>query len=897
MQEFKSDLGFVTGMFSFLTSAPLRMASVITVAIVAIGVLVHLAQAVVSNMTLLDTASSDNVQWTLTQVEVDFVDLERSIILAQQAETPNLSTVRREYDIFYSRVRVLADGQLYVSLRNEPRYNVSMIRVLGFLSETVPIIDEGGPVLEANLPQMREQMESLRSAVRSLSVAGLEVFARNADARRENVAQTLVRLAFVALALLSVLLLSALLLARMARQGFRRANVLQATSARLETIIATSLDAVIVTNRLGHILEFNGAAESIFGHKRADVVGHNIADKVIPEHLRGAHKTGMSRYLRTGQRKVVGAGRVRLEAQRANGEIFPVEFSIQSALGTEGEIFISFLRDISHMVQAERELVSARDQAVAGERTKSEFLAVMSHEIRTPLNGMLGTLALLKETELSPRQRSYLDTMETSGGLLLNHVNDVLDITKYEAGKLHADMSPTDPSMVVAGVVDTLRDLAASGGNLLEWQVVGAPIPAIATDARRLRQILINLVGNAVKFTDNGRIWVDLEWLEDVNKPPELEIRVIDTGVGIESEQIDRLFRDFETGDASYGRATGGTGLGLGIVRRLAEVLGGQIGAESTPGVGSCFWLRLPGPAMSLPVTPKVDDMGAQAASETPENIIPRRVLIVEDNEINRRVLYDMLDTDGHSVHQAADGYEGVRLAEAELFDVILMDISMPRLDGRNATRAIRVGGGKSQDARIIAVTAHALPREIEDFRAHGMDGYLSKPINRRELRQLMAETVVVSDPLSRHAHITLTAQPMGEVATTSTAAAPVTPMPHHKKEPSPMIDPEQITRLAEDLGRSTMDNFLERFFSEGELVIGSADHSSDPATLVADLHRLAGSAAVFGAVHLREALNRAEGEWKQSQNRHNLQPHLDELPKVWSDSVTALRDLAATIS
>ena len=188
------------------------------------------------------------------------------------------------------------------------------------------VLDEGGPVLEANLPQMREQMESLRSAVRSLSVAGLEVFARNADARRENVAQTLVRLAFVALALLSVLLLSALLLARMARQGFRRANVLQATSARLETIIATSLDAVIVTNRLGHILEFNGAAESIFGHKRADVVGHNIADMVIPEHLRGAHKAGMSRYLRTGQRKVVGAGRVRLEAQRANGEIFPVEF-------------------------------------------------------------------------------------------------------------------------------------------------------------------------------------------------------------------------------------------------------------------------------------------------------------------------------------------------------------------------------------------------------------------------------------------------------------------------------------------------------------------------------------------------------------------------------------------
>jgi PAS domain S-box-containing protein len=884
-------------MLRVLTSAPSRLFSALLVSAVFIGVVVHLAQAVVANLTLLDTAASDNVQWTLAQVEVDFVDLERQIYKASSEEAPDLAPVQRDFDIFFSRARVVAEGQLYGQLRSNSRYDASIGAIEVFLDETVPFIDQGGAALKNALPSIYEKMEVLRPAVRDLSITGLGVFAKQADARRQGIAQTLMRLAMVTVALLSVLLLSALLLARMARQGFRRANVLQATSSRLETIIATALDAVVVTNRIGQIIEFNGAAESIFGYMRGSVIGRDISDIIVPPHLRAAHAAGVSRYLRTGKRKLVGAGRIRLEAMRSNGEIFPMEFSIQSALGTEGEIFISFIRDISQIVQAERELVTARDQAVAGERAKTEFLAVMSHELRTPLNGLLGTLSLLQDTSLTEKQRSYAETMESSGALLLNHVNDVLDITKYEAGKLVLELGPVNPSAVISDVVDTLRDLASTRNNALEWQTVGEDIPTVLSDGRRLRQILINLVGNAVKFTDSGRIWVDVELIRKNDKEPMLEIRVTDTGIGIDSDSITRIFHDFETGDASYNREKGGTGLGLGIARRLAELLGGEIGAESTLGVGSCFWLRIP-----------ADEVDPATIVEEKKSRVPQRydgpkrsVLIVEDNEINRRVLREMLEADGHTVAEAIDGHDGVNKANDHSYDIILMDISMPRLDGRGATVAIRNGDGPCKSTSIIAVTAHALPQEIEDFRKHGMDDYISKPIKRGELRHVMvAAGWAESEPVQTQSFEVAGAAPVSSEMLTDASSAPKKAANFKKKHRKatvmpdvPLIDTDQIKQLVEDIGPEAMEQFLNRFITEGETIIAQSEVYIDPEAYVASLHRLAGSAAVFGAVRLRASLNEAESVWKEVGDDEVFRPLLAPVPAIWSESVEALREAA----
>jgi CheY-like chemotaxis protein len=357
---------------------------------------------------------------------------------------------------------------------------------------------------------------------------------------------------------------------------------------------------------------------------------------------------------------------------------------------------------------------------------------------------------------------------------------------------------------------------------MLDWRWVGEPVPWVRTDPLRLRQVLMNLVGNAVKFTRNGRITLELEAgaEDDAGRVP-VTIRVIDTGIGIDPSEIDRMFRDFETGDTSYGRQAGGTGLGLGIARRLTEALGGEIGANSTPGSGSVFWVRLP-----LQAATPAARTGPSGAVPEPAPTAPRRkILIVEDNEINRTVLREMLTADGHRVIEAHDGRDGVRLASQDRFDLILMDISMPVMDGRAATRAIRDGGGPSSAAEIVAVTAHALPAEIEDFRRHGIDGYLSKPIQRGALRELLSG-VDVATP---------------EAVPGSSA---------------PDLDTAHLERLRADLGEETAAALLSRFIAEGDATVAEISDTRSPGRSVEETrklaHKLAGSAATFGAVALR---------------------------------------------
>jgi len=836
------------------------VAAVITAAAVGLVVLVFLALEVTRKLDLLETASSDNVQWTLSQAEVEFLEFQAAIRTAQDTGATALLRVRREFDIFYSRVTTLERSALYGPLRDDPEYGAALRQVRAFLDSTVPVIDADDGALLEELPELAETAADMRPIARQLSVNGLDYFAQQADDRREGVAVTLLRLEAAAIVLLTVLVIAALVLAALYRLANARATDLQRTSRRLGTVVETSLDAIIVANRRGEVLEFNPAAERIFGHKRADVLGEKMGELIVPEKYRAAHDQGMDRYRRTGQKKVIGKGRVQLEAMRANGEVFPVELAIQSAEGTGGEIFISFLRDISHRVAAEAELVKARDQAVAGEKAKAEFLAVMSHEIRTPLNGLLGTLALMKDTKLNARQKGHIATMEASGALLLHHVNDVLDISKYEAGKLVPALQTVDLNALVQSVIDNQRDVAARADNALDWGWVGEPLPMVRTDPLRLRQVLINLVGNAVKFTENGRITVEVE-----ASPPEgdgatrVSFRVIDTGIGIAPDQIDRMFRDFETGDSSYGRRTGGTGLGLGIARRLTEALGGEIGAESEPGEGSVFWIE-------LPLHPGQSNDEAVETPDTRAGPMQRhKVLIVEDNEINRTVLRQMLLADGHTVAEAHDGAEGVRMAGQDRYDLILMDISMPVMDGREATAAIRAGTGPSRDVPIIAVTAHALPAEIEEFRRYGIDHYLSKPIDRSELRALLAE-------------------PFQENTGDGAAVA---------GEETPLVDPRQIEALLEDLSRETVSQLLIRFLAEGDQVIASlTEHSLPLPDARASAHKLAGSAAAFGAIGLRNKLTEVQTH-ADAGRAAEVAATCETLPGLWDETRTALEKLS----
>ncbi len=794
-------------------------------AVTGFAAIVFMSVNVASDLRLLNSASSDNVQWTLSQAEVEFLEYELHLVQALQNSDPDLKTVRREFDIFYSRVKTLRESSLYASLRQVTAFAEHLGLVQAFLDRAVPMIDASDADLTAALPTLLRQSQDTRSNVRSMSNSGLNFFARDSDLRRTNVAVTLTQLAAGVTVLLLALLFLALYLNRLNSLNVLRRSEAVEASKRMNIVTGTALDAVVVSDAKGLVLDFNAAAEQIFGYTARDAIGQSMSDLIVPDHHRAAHEAGMERMRAGGEKRVVGKGRVKLEAKRVGGEIFPVELAIQSAETEQGEIFIAFLRDISHRVRAEQDLVAARDRALAGEKSKTDFLATMSHEIRTPLNGLLGNLALFRDTRLSAKQARYIKNMETSGKLLMSHISDVLDITKYDAGKLRLRPVAMNISTLLQDIVDNQSGAALANDTTLQWGWVGASADWIHADRDRIQHILMNVIGNAVKFTRDGRISVTAEVMDDGNALPDLSISVSDTGIGMDSKLQNQIFDDFMTGDSSYDRDVGGTGLGLGIAQRFVKALGGTIEVESEEGKGSTFHIRFP---IELIARPE-----AGSKLETHRNTgHASHILLVEDNEINRVVAREMLMAAGHTVTEAQNGRVAVDLAEAQQFDVILMDISMPVLDGRSATRAIRAGQGASAQTPIVALTANAMSEEQQAFLSDGMNEILTKPLTREALIRVIS----------------------GHMASDPKIVADL-------MEPATAVVFRYIDDMRDSLGVEATQSLLDRFVAE---VDDTLEHLKRFETLglkeTADrAHRIAGSAATMGAVDLRMALIEVE--------------------------------------
>jgi CheY-like chemotaxis protein len=495
-------------------------------------------------------------------------------------------------------------------------------------------------------------------------------------------------------------------------------------------------------------------------------------------------------------------------------------------------------------VAAENELVQARDRALAGEKAKAEFLAIMSHEIRTPLNGLLGNLSLIRDTKVSTTQNRLISNMEVSGRILMSHVNTVLDITQYEAGMMVMHPEAIDLNALLSDVVDGQTSLASAQNTRIEWGWVGAIRPWVMADPKRLQQILLNLVGNAVKFTPQGRITIEVEQIDGAEGP--LEFRITDTGVGIPAEDLARIFEDFETRDRSHVRSTPGTGLGLGIARRIAKAMGGEIGANSTLGKGSQFWVRLPLAATA----PLAAELPRPALAAPPVRL---KILVVEDNEINRSVVRAMLEAEGHTVFEAEDGQQGLRIADGTCYDLILMDISMPVMNGHEATRAIRAGKGASRHSPIIAHSANVMPDEVKKFREDGMDGFLGKPLQRAELRELLASVA-----RKRAAADLAEADPDTPPEATMLAADATA-------EPLEMdlIDQDAMQATQEALGDEIFAKMKARFGTEMAALLDWLGDDPGQGHALEDLasrsHKSASSAAVFGAIALRQTLKDIE--------------------------------------
>jgi signal transduction histidine kinase/CheY-like chemotaxis protein len=372
-------------------------------------------------------------------------------------------------------------------------------------------------------------------------------------------------------------------------------------------------------------------------------------------------------------------------------------------------------------------------EAEAAARAKSEFLAVMSHEIRTPMNGILGMARLMQDETMSVGQRVRLETLKHSAEALLAILDDILDFSKLEAGRIDFESIPFSPARLAEDVGELLRSRAEEKGLALHVELADDLPQWLRGDPARLRQVLLNLTGNAIKFTETGSVT-----LRVAVTPDELECAVIDTGIGLDDDAKARLFQSFAQADASISRRYGGTGLGLAICKRLIEGQGGTIGVDSTPGAGSRFWFRLARIAAEAPVVVPV----AQHSRELP----PLTVLLAEDNTVNQMVARGFLQRGGHRVVVAGDGREAVELVrQGQAFDVVLMDMQMPEMDGLEATRAIRALGGDAAGVPIIALTANALRADEERCRAAGMDNFLAKPLDPERLFTVIGEVLAAS--------------------------------------------------------------------------------------------------------------------------------------------------------
>jgi PAS domain S-box-containing protein len=521
----------------------------------------------------------------------------------------------------------------------------------------------------------------------------------------------------------------------------------EAALRKLSLAVEQNPNTIFITRPDGQLEYVNAAFTVATGYTADEAIGQPVAMLRSPSTPAAAHEA-LWRTIRAGQ-----AWRGEIVNRRKDGSEYPVYVHVAPLRQADGQVshHVSIQEDITEkkrnaaeldryrhhleellkersgeLLQANAELREARDVAEAASRAKSAFLANMSHEIRTPMNAITGMAHLLRRDGVTPRQKERLDKMEAAARHLLAILNDVLDLSKIEAGKLVLETQTFDVRNIVTGTAAMIQERAQAKGLSVSTECEPMPSPLLG-DATRLTQALLNYAANAVKFTDRGRICLRVQKLSEDDASIVVRFEVEDSGIGIDPQVLPRLFQVFEQGDNSMTRRYGGSGLGLAITRRLALLMGGDAGVRSAPGSGSTFWFTARLPRAALPAT------GPGSSAEATEARLRlahagRRVLLVDDEPVCQEVAQELLTGAGLLVDVASSGNEALAMATRQHYALVLMDMQMPGMDGAVATRAIHGLAGR-ESLPVLALTANAYEEDRQRCQEAGMTGFVPKPI------------------------------------------------------------------------------------------------------------------------------------------------------------------------
>lgn len=637
--------------------------------------------------------------------------------------------------------------------------------------------------------------------------------------------------AFLIVVILLVIALVPVVQRRLSRLGRELAD-----SERRYHSLSESMDGIVYRVRLGTpwVLEYlSPNTDRIFGMPASQLIGRparKVLWWMVRQRDRDRHRAAIEKAVRTGE-----PYEIEYEIKAPEGFRWVLERGrvVQSDVKGQAPSLDALFVDVTALKETETALSAARDAAEAASEAKSEFLAMMSHEIRTPMNGVLGMTGVLLDTDLTAEQRRSATTIRESADSLLSIINDVLDFSKLEAAAMELESVAFDVHALLGYACEIVTPRANAKGISIRADISEHLPRHILADPGRVRQIVLNLLGNAVKFTEAGSVTLSAILVSDC-PGSRLKITVSDTGIGIPAERLDRLFQSFSQADASISRRYGGAGLGLAISKRLTERMGGSIGVESVDGVGSSFWFEIP-----IVVASGEDCEGSprlfeaermNAALESIERLgRPLRVLVAEDNSTNQLVARSVLTKYGIVPDFAANGVEAIEAARQRVYDVVLMDVHMPEMDGLDATRAIRsLKGVAHSQVPIIALTANAFSRDVDRCKAAGMNGHIGKPFRKEDLMIAIAGAVSGRERFGTH------------------VATP------HAQGTDAIIDDGVIERFRADSGEEMLQLLIETFVSDAAdkmirlAALAKAGRSNDEAVRLA--HSLKSAGAMAGA-------------------------------------------------